>query len=1401
MAYNPTNIYTNQSNTTNYYTDIGYVFTDISYSQTINTVKTFSAPPVSTVLPTLSNQLVPKIYVDTSVAAKTNTVTTYNPSAIYNTTTYTYYGKVLVQSTVSTVGNVSVIPSVKTSVTLPAAASLALTNIAVTSNNPPNLDQLYTFGAGGNSVRQGKWVAMGNGANAMAYSYDGINWVNIPTTVFSATSGIGSGLAFNGRLWVAGGGGPINSLAYSYDGILWNGLGATIFATNSSNIAWNGILWVATGGNAVVAGGNTLAYSYDGINWTGLGTTIFSGFGAGVAWNGYLWVAGGNAVGTAGNTIAYSYNGINWTGLGKTIFTTTGFNVAWNGTIWVMGGQGGNTLAYSFTGVNWAVASVSPFTTSGFDVAWNGQLWVATGGGTNTLAYSYTGNSWLPVPNSTSIFSTQGYGVRWNGLLFVATGTATNTIAYSYNGLTWFGLGVTFPFSTFGYSVAWGGKRENTIYLPMPRTLVLGQGTAGTIAYAYAGTNNTAYDLSYNWTYGTTQFGYSTNTLFTAANAAAWNGSKWIAVGSTVSTAVPGNTLAFSSIQAGNIYYNPSLNTVVGSNTIGNAGNVWIGMGNNIFSTVGYGIGWNGNVWVAAGQGGNSLAYSPDGFSWFGLGTTIFSNFGTSVVWNGTLWLATGRGAGNTLAYSSDGVVWNGLGNFIFSAQANQAAWNGTMWVAVGQGGNTIAFSTDSMTWTGLGVGTFATTGNGIATNTQNTMWVATGSGTNFLAYSPDGISWTAVGSIFTTYGNSVVWNGKLFVAAGQGTNTLAYSFNGTNWTGEGTTVLSTMGMGVAANQGVGSTILAPNFTTNTGITTPLWLLGGSGANTLAYSFNGIVWTGLGKTVFTTQGNDIAYSSSGTWVATGSLTNTLAYSTNGLSWTGLGNTILQSGVTVTNNDVIWVAGGSIQTAIGNTVAYSYNGSTWVGAGNAVFTQLLNDTFWNGQMWVGTGSGGNTLGYSFDGINWTGLGKTPFTTIAYGVIWSGVIWVAVGGGTSAAYSYNGYNWITVASTFTTASYDVAYNGRLFVSVGEGTNSIAWSVNGTSWTGIIASSVTAGYLTIGYGVAWNGQMWVATGIGIQGNIVYSYNGKTWYPTGVGIVTTGWWVANNNVNLGIPSKFNQLQLNTKGPSQSQTVDIVPDTYYQTGYRELNVQMNFTQQTAGQIAAATGTSATTYVPGAVSINGLPTLFYPLTRNILDYSATLSGIADAAVSGACGVSAISCYNRSGVGCLYNSTGTTGQYMWVPNVTLPTTGGYTFACWFNSTAANTTGMVFTFYIGTTARIYLYMNGGNLQVSSNGSAQFTLFAPVVGTWYHIAWTCTATGLSYVHVNGGSINGGTNYLVKPFTYLSGTTIVAYLLGDFYNGSNAAGMLGYMNNFYFFPRLLSPAEITALYTQTPV
>ena len=62
------------------------------------------------------------------------------------------------------------------------------------------------------------------------------------------------------------------------------------------------------------------------------------------------------------------------------------------------------------------------------------------------------------------------------------------------------------------------------------------------------------------------------------------------------------------------------------------------------------------------------MAYSYDGINWTGLGKTIFSDYGFGVAWNGTLWVAVGLGATNTMAYSSDGITWTGLEDTIFSS-------------------------------------------------------------------------------------------------------------------------------------------------------------------------------------------------------------------------------------------------------------------------------------------------------------------------------------------------------------------------------------------------------------------------------------------------------------------------------------------------------------------------------------------------------------------------------------------------------------------------------------------------------------------------------------------------------------------------------------------------------------
>ena len=94
--------------------------------------------------------------------------------------------------------------------------------------------------------------------------------------------------------------------------------------------------------------------------------------------------------------------------------------------------------------------------------------------------------------------------------------------------------------------------------------------------------------------------------------------------------------------------------------------------------------------------------------------------------------------------------------------------------------------------------------------------WLATGeSATANLIYSYNATNWYPVNNnIFTVRGRSVAWNGSLWLAAGEGTNTLAYSSDGINWTGLGTTIF-TVGRSVAWNGSV-------------------WVAAGQGTNTLA---------------------------------------------------------------------------------------------------------------------------------------------------------------------------------------------------------------------------------------------------------------------------------------------------------------------------------------------------------------------------------------------------------------------------------------------------------------------------------------------------------------------------------------------------------------------------------------
>ena len=1182
-SYFTTNIYTDQIGQANATVDLGALLVDVSNTQLIFGNKTFTSLPVSSAVPTQSNQFANQTYAYNTAISKATTITIPGTSA-YGTNSYIYNGTMLPNSRQNNLSNVLNTPY--TSITVPNKVSLTQSNVLVSSDYPSNFDQFLTFGTGsvlgGYGRKTGIWVAGGYGTfHTMAFSYDGINWTGMGMNIFTTFC---NAVAYNGYIWVAMGAGK-NSLAYSYDGLSWIGLGTGLFINNSGwqpfgNFAWNGIIWAGVSNATITAGNNVFISSYDGINWigNGLGGVGMTGGNINnIATNGTMFVACGSNTSQTG--YFYSYNGINWYVAAVSIVTPNTQGVVWGGTFWL---ATANNAPYYYTSTNGVYWTGTALTVSSiqfsYSVGWNGYMFVGCfglGSSANNLVYTYDAVTWYYMGNL--FFNSGFFNVAWNGYMWVGVGYGNtpynHCLAYSYNGIQWFPYIINL-FSSYGLGVAYGIRRENILYLPATRTLALGAGTGGTIAYSYSGTKNNSYDYNVNnyWTPGITNAGASTNTLFSYANAAAWNGYQWIAVGAPVTGTTTGNTFAYSSIYSrlnGNVnltsinytplnsYTNPS------STPLGNAGNIWTGMGNYIFSTSGNGIGWNGNVWVACGQGGNSLAYSPNGFTWFGLGTSIFSTSGQSVAWNGNVWIATGAGTVNTMAYSKDGVIWTGLGNSIFNVQANGLAWNGILWVVTGQGNNTMAFSWDSVTWTGLGVTNLTVTGNTVATNTTRTMWVAGGQGTNNLLYSQDGISWTAVVSQpFTTKCCSVIWNGKFFVAAGEGTNTLAYSSDGVIWTGEGVTNLTTKGIGMAANMGVGSAIIPVNYVATT--STPLWVLGGFGVSTLSYSQDNVTWTGLATGIFSTQCTGIGYSPSGVWVATGFGTNnTLAYSTTGTVWIGLGKNLFStSGQSAIWNGIMWVASGN---GNGVSLAYSYTGNTWLPAPNNVFSGGGYAANWNGIMWIAVGNGtGNTMAFSYDGINWTGMGKNTFTTQGTSVAWNGTIWVATGsGGNTLASSINGIYWIGFNQfIFTTSGFGVTWNGKIWVAVGSGGNVIAWSNSGmisNSWNGLRPSTVGAGYLTTGSAVTWSGQLWMATGTGTQSSTVFSYNGNIWYPQNNSVVTgvsTGYAIAYSNYFT------NKMVLDNAGMTGTQTIDIIPDLYYQSSLNQINYQFTFTNQ-----------------------------------------------------------------------------------------------------------------------------------------------------------------------------------------------------------------------------------------------
>ena len=182
----------------------------------------------------------------------------------------------------------------------------------------------------------------------------------------------------------------------------------------------------------------------------------------------------------------------------------------------------------------------------------------------------------------------------------------------------------------------------------------------------------------------------------------------------------------------------------------------------------------------------------------------------------------------------------------------------------------------------------------------------------------------------------------------------------------------------------------------------------------------------------------------------------------------------------------------------------------------------------------------------------------FYTQGNDVAYNGRQFVAVGSGTnSIAYSTDGLTWTGIGATiFTSAGNGISWNNERWVAVGFGGPPIAYSSNGISWTTV--STSTSIFSSSGSDVCWDGRRWIAVGEGTANDIATSYDGITWYgvATSTSLFTTG-----VGLSTSYNASSNQLVIsNTNGQTLSNRLEIVADSYYNQGPTEMTVSITAT-------------------------------------------------------------------------------------------------------------------------------------------------------------------------------------------------------------------------------------------------
>lgn len=1030
------------------------------------------------------------------------------------------------------------------------------TGIVVTGSNASGNNLLYslnvstsyvtsqgTFATSGIKVRSDgstTWVAVGNGGSAAASikrSLGGFTWSNCTSGGFATA---GNGLVYGGGRWVAVGQAtaPAATIQVSLDGLSWvNATGAVFSATSGygCNVAYNGSnLWVAVGNDpGPPAPSLGIRYSGNGSLWSNATLTppLFV-LGSAVGFGNNLWLVSDGITNTASST-----NGSNFTYIatapGRRCFLYTG-------TFWLGGGlaTSGNPLfsiQYSPNGSNWLPITSGGFLSACLDIQYNPQsnLFVATGDNglptANSVQYSSDGLNWFPansyfgvsrslafgtliVPIQTSLFAANMTSIFRSTLSSVVM-TACNVTASSIQA-TFTGDGSLLSnLTTFSPAIATSTVEDRIIWTRDISTLI-GSTTTTTVKDSLTILKNT--------------FLSSTNLYVAAGTDSQTNGAiQTSKTGSNWIRGIGGSFEYYGNAVLGNSNISSQFYVAVGADALTEYtiqwsldGRTWNPAASGGFDVLtneikeGTSVAYNisSGRWVVGGSAlgtTSTIFYSSDGKNWqassnaFSDTATVFGSSNGFVAINGS----------QGVRYSGTGITWSNITNTSLRLQTlgfgrvryglfDYQGWLGTS--------NTRLYSSsDSINW--LDVGTninLAPT----AMAYGNNLWIAVAS--NFIQASSNGSQWSNVFLVTPDIQfNSVTYNANqgLWIAGASAPTpeqTLLRSSNGLIWLQSQTGGFSTSILGLGAGYGIFTSSIVTlavgkgGFTQITPIKPAILRLsttGSSGSFVTEFSLT----SSNASNVFSTVVRGIGFETSNVgpykFVAVGdgeTPQKTIARSSNAAagSWlpaiTG-GFSTTGYGVSYVNNK--WIAVGDSFTSSA-TIQYSADGANWFATntaggirqgGRAIARGI--EAFSSILIAVGKDVNYSTIVYTSTGTSWTTVIGSYFNVQGNGVIGGSntvsTNFVAVGQDTRGSLSTilrsdTGLVWSNVLTGgFSGGGYGVAYAqvGGLpyYVAVGSDTNvnkTIQYSVDGgANFNGI----TSGGFTGAGYGVAWNPQ----------------------------------------------------------------------------------------------------------------------------------------------------------------------------------------------------------------------------------------------------------------------------------------------------------------------------------------